>query len=172
MTVPVDLSAAEFRRFSMFDTLKRRKMWCNPLIFAVILCISAVICLSMDRIRGGTFLGVVLLTVGLGLPCAYFLSFLLSVNQQIRQMGLARPKRVYTLTFGEQDKLIHIVNEKDHLDYPWKKVHHVYRDLTATYLYVTPRQAFILPDTSLEVEPEELLTLIRRKISPEKYTEI
>lgn len=168
MTIEVDLSAETFRRFSIFDTLKRRKMWRNPAIFAAILGISAAICLTRPQ---GTVLGIVLAVVALGLPCAYFLSFFLSVNQQIRAQGLSsRPLRAYILTMEEQDKLIHIANEREHVDYPWKKVHHVYRDTLATYLYVTPRQAFILPHTC--VDPDKLWSLMEKKLPKEKYSAV
>lgn len=165
MTIQVDLSGKAFRRFSIFDTLKRRKMWRNPTVFALILAVSAALCLTRPQGKG---LGIVLLAVGLGIPCVYFLSFFLSVNQQIRKLGLARPKRVYTLRMEEQDKLIHIENEKEHVDYPWKKVHHAYRDFLATYLYITPQQAFILPHTC--TEPEELWKLLEKKLPSEKRT--
>lgn len=171
MTIQVDLSAGDFRRFSVFDTLKRRKMWRNPTIFAAILCASAAVCFCMPHIRGSRLLGIVLTVVGLGVPCAYFLSFYLSLGQKIRQLGLSRPQRVYTLTFEECDKQLHIDNEKEHVDYPWKKVHHAYRDLTATYLYITPRQAFILPHTCLE-DPDSLWALIQKKLPKEKYSVI
>ena len=75
MTIEVLLSGAEFRRFTIFDLLRRRKQWRGPVLFALILGVSAAICYTRAGTQGAVFLGNVLLGIGLGLPCLYFAYF-------------------------------------------------------------------------------------------------
>ena len=170
MKVRVMLDAAVFRRFTTFDILKRRKLWKSPVIFAAILSASAAVCFIMHRVRGAVFLGIVLLVVGLGVPVTYFSTFFLSLRKQIRINRLERPREVYTLVLTEVPEGIHVENEAEAADYPWDKTFHAYRDREAVYLYMTPDRAFILPDSSVSGDPEELWALLERMLGPEKCT--
>lgn len=169
MTIEVNLSAREFRNFTVFDVLRRRKQWQRPVIFAAILGVSSAACFSMSRVPGAVLLGNVLLTIGLGLPCVYFAFFFSSLQKQIRQMGLVRPQKVYTVKLTEKTEGISADNGRETMTYSWKSVHHAYRALTAVYLYLTPQRALILPDLSAE-DPEEVWKLITRKLPKEKCT--
>lgn len=169
MTIEVNLSGQEFRRFTIFDLLRRRKQWRGPVLFAVILGISAALCFLKAEVRGAVFLGNVLLTIGLGLPCIYFGFFFSSLSRQVRQQGLTRPQKVYTVTLKENNQGILADNGREKMTYNWKSVHHAYRNLTATYLYLTPQRALILPHTCLD-DPDELWALINRKLPAEKCT--
>ena len=75
MTIEVNLSGPEFRRFTVFDLLRRRKQWRGPALFALILGLSAAVCFTRAPARGAVLLGSVLLGVGLGVPCVYFAFF-------------------------------------------------------------------------------------------------
>ena len=66
MTIEVNLTAELFRRFTLFDTFTRRKMWRSPVIFASILTVCGCICFFMRHVDGAVLLGCVLLFVGLG----------------------------------------------------------------------------------------------------------
>lgn len=167
VTIEVELSGAEFRRFTVFDVLRRRKQWRGPVLFALILGVSAALCFTRSQTRGAVLLGNVLLTVGLGLPCVYFSYFFSSLNRQVRQQGLTRPQKVYTVTLTENAKGILADNGREKLTYAWKSVHHAYRHGTATYLYLTPQRALILPHTCLE-DPDQLWSLLERKLPKEK----
>lgn len=169
MTIEVNLSGSEFRSFTIFDVLRRRKQWQGPMLFALILGLSAVVCFTRFETQGALLLGNVLLTVGLGLPCIYFGYFFSSLNRQIRQQGLTRPQKVYTVTLSDKKKGITADNEREQLEYEWKSVHHAYRNLTATYLYLTPQRALILPHTCVE-DPDELWALITKRLPKEKCT--
>ena len=114
-------------------------------------------------------LGNVLLSVGLGLPCVYFAYFFSSLNRQVRKQGLTRPQHVYTVTLEEKSKGILADNGKEQLTYAWKSVHHAYRNLTATYLYLTPQRALLLPHSCLE-DPDALWALLTKKLPKEKCT--
>lgn len=167
MRIEVFLTAEEFCRFTMFDTFRRRKMWRSPVIFAAILSACAAVCYYMHHVEGAVLLGTVLLIVGLGMPISYFVSFFFSLFKQIRTQAL--PRNVYTLTLTDA-KEFHIENETEQVDYPWKKVHHAYRGKMATYLYVTPARAFILPHYFVEGGAPELWKLLSKKLPSEKQT--
>lgn len=169
MTIEVQLSGAEFRRFTIFDLLRRRKQWRGPVLFALILGVSAALCFTRTETQGAMLLGNVLLSVGLGLPCVYFAYFFSSLNRQVRKQGLTRPQHVYTVTLEEKSKGILADNGKEQLTYAWKSVHHAYRNLTATYLYLTPQRALLLPHSCLE-DPDALWALLTKKLPKEKCT--
>lgn len=168
MKIDVILTEEVFRRFTMFDILKRRKSWKPPVIFAGIMGISAAICYWMNHVDGAVLLGNVLLTIGLGMPVVYFTTFFMSLRKEVLKHGLARPQQVYTLELTHKhDGGIAIYNEKEQASYHWRQVYHAYRDTIATYLYFTADRAFILPHTCIEEGPDELWKLIEKKV-PEK----
>ncbi len=171
MIIEVILTDEIFRRFTMFDVFRRRKLWRNPVLFALILAVSAGICFSMRRVSGAVLLGSVLLAVGLGVPALLAVNFFLSLNKQITQLGLKRGKHVYTLELTDRKDGIHVYNEKEEARYPWKKIHHAYRDTLATYLFITPQRSFILPHTCMEGgDAAGVWTLITGQLPPEKCT--
>lgn len=171
MTIRVMLNAETFRRFTIFDFMKRRKAWKSPATFASIMSISACICFIMKHVEGAVMLGTVLLIVGLGMPALFLLNFHKSLKSQILANGLTRPQEVYTLDLDEKSNKIHVKNQTEQAEYPWNKIHHVYRDTLATYLFITPQRAFILPHTCVE-EPEDLWALIHKKVPQEKTTDL
>lgn len=170
MKIEVIMTEEIFRRFTMFDLFRRRKVWKKPAIWAAILCTSAVICFVMGHVRGAKLLGTVLLLVGLGLPMSYFATFASSMKQQIVNQGLKRPKLVYTLELSEKAKGISVSNETEQAAYEWKKIHHVYRDLLDTYLFITPARGFILPHHCIEEGEDALWELISKKVPAERRT--
>lgn len=172
MTIEVLLTKEVFRRFTIFDILRRRKLWRSPAFFALILSASACVCFLMHHVDGAVMLGTVLLIVSLGMPCVYFLNFFWSLDRQVTANGLTRPKKVYALCLTEQDKGISVDNGREHADYKWTDVYHVYRDTIATYLYITAVRAFILPHSCLDESPDELWSLITKKVPPERITDL
>ena len=168
MTIEVNLTAEEFKRFSLFDTFRRRKMWRAPVTFASILSFCALICFLMHHVDGAVMLGSVLLLVGLGMPITYFTAFFTSLNKQVKTLGL--PKVVYSLCLTEKSNGIAIENGHEHADYKWKDVHHVYRSRPATYLFMTPARAFILPHSCVENGSDALWQLIEKKVSANQRT--
>lgn len=170
MTIEVILTAEAFRRFTIFDLLRRRKLWRSPATFAAILTACAGICFLMHHVDGAVMLGSVLLAVGLGMPVIYFFNFFSSLRKQIITLGLTRPQLVYTLNLTAKAQGIAVKNDREHAEYTWSKIHHVYRDLIATYLYITPERAFILPHSCIEEGPDALWKLIEKKVAPAKRT--
>lgn len=171
MKIEVNLTEEVFRRFTIFDVLKRRKAWKPPVTFAGIMGVSATICYWMNHVDGAVLLGNVLLTIGLGMPIVYFTTFFSSLRKEVLKHGLARPQYVYTLELTQKnDAGIAVRNEKEQVSYPWSRVFHVYRDTIATYLFLNADRGYILPHTCIEEGPDELWKLIEKKVPKERCT--
>ena len=170
MTIEVNLTAELFRRFTLFDTFTRRKMWRSPAIFAAILGASGCICLLMHHVDGAVLLGCVLLLIGLGFPASYFSNFSRSMQKQIKTFGLDKPKKVYTLHLTKSSEGISVRNEKEHVDYKWENVFHVYRDKQATYLYMNPQRGFILTHADTDDNGAKLWKLMEQMLPKNKLT--
>ena len=113
ISVSVQMTQKNFRDFRVFDVFRHQKAWKRPLIFAVILLTSAVICLSqVGKREGALLLTVVLTVVALGLPGVYFGTFFHQLSQIIKKMKLPQPfyrvelsgDGVAVWLAGEQDK--------------------------------------------------------------------
>lgn len=169
MKVEVRLNEKEFFRFSTFDVLRLRKRWRSPAVFAAILCACAAVCFLMRHVRGAVVLGIALLVAGIGIPAAYFLNFFLSLRRQARQEGLSPAKYVYTLDLGG-DGGIAVDNGHEHAVYPWGQVFHVYRNTSASYLYITPQRAFLLPHDCVKGGADALWKLFEARLPADRRT--
>lgn len=169
VNIQVRLNQKTFLRFSRFDVLRHRKLWRSPALFAAILGASAAVCFLMHETSGAVVLGTVLLAAGLGVPAAYFLSYYLSLRKQIQKEGLAQPKYVYTLSLQDPGG-ISVDNGREHAVYSWEQVFHAYRDADATYLYITPQRAFLLPHDCVPGGADGLWELIGRKLPDGRRT--
>lgn len=172
MKIEVCLSTKMFRRFSFFDAFRRRKAWRRPVIFFLIMGIFAGICFALHGRQGAILLGSILGGIGLLLPVAYVLSFLLSVNKQASDQGLAGVKHVYTLELDPDSKMFTVDNGKQAVNRKWKEVHCIYRDSMAAYLYISPKQALILPYSCMENATEEFWPLVKSKLPKEKIIDL
>ena len=169
MKIEVILTEEAFRRFTLFDVMKRRKMWRSPALFATILCLCGCACFLKTHISGAVMLGCVLLVIGLGMPVCYFAHFYLSLAKQIKALEL--PKSVYTLHLTQKASGISIDNGREHVDYQWKDVFHVYRHKNATYLFMAPTRGFILPHECIAEGPDALWKLLMKKLPSQKYSQ-
>lgn len=170
MKIDVILSEALFRRFTMFDILKRRKMWRSPVIFAGILGSCAIICYIMHHVDGAVMLGSVLLAVGLGMPAVYFSTFFSSLRKEIKNQNLKTPRQVYTLELSHKTDGIFIRNKTEKVTYQWGQVFHVYQDKNATYLFLSSSRGFILPHDCVPDGKEALWNLITSMLPTERCT--
>ncbi len=170
MKIDVILSESLFRRFTMFDILKRRKMWRSPVIFASILSGCACVCYIMHHVDGAILLGSVLLAVGLGMPAVYFSTFFSSLRKEIKNQNLKTPRQVYTLELTDKADGIFIRNKTEKATYKWEQVFHVYRDKDATYLFLTAARGFILPHDCVPEGADALWTLITSLLPENRYT--
>ena len=136
-----------FRDFTVFDILKRRKQWKSPVIFSSILTVSALICFLMHETDGAVLLGTVLLTVALGMPAVYFITFFSSLKKQVKLQNLDPPRTVYTAELTDDPDGIRISNGKESASYRWDRAYHAYVTDECIYLYMTQDRAFIIPET-------------------------
>ncbi|MBR1407752.1 MAG: hypothetical protein IJ573_02490 [Clostridia bacterium] len=144
LVLSVRLGAAEFRRFAVFNTFRRRRAWVRPLLFALIFTGFSLISLLSGKEQGG-LLGGVLLAVGLGLPLVYIGSFFSQVSAQIKRAKLKPPRLVYTVRLRRLGVHVQQPQGKD-AEFPWDKLYAACRVRSAIYLYPAPEQAFLLPE--------------------------
>ncbi|MBS5063014.1 MAG: YcxB family protein [Hungatella hathewayi] len=172
ITIPVRLDAATFRGFAIFDTLKRQKRWKSPAIFAAILMASAIVCFAMNsRADQAVLLGSVLTAIALGLPAVYFGMFFYSLDNQAKAMKLNAARLVYTVELSGRDDGIHVTSasgEGQTAQFHWKDSFAAYRAADCIYLYVSPRQAFLLPDEQADVTADELWDYLNAHMAAEK----
>ena len=123
ITIASKIDPKTFYRFAIFDTLKLRKRWISPAIFAGIFLSCAIICFFM-------------------------------VTMDASGVHVTRGR-----------------SANDHADFTWKQIFGVYEQPGCVYLYVSPRQAFLLPQTSLEhtgAVPRELCAIFTAHLPAEK----
>lgn len=168
VNIQVRLDESEFMKFSWFDALRHKKVWRRPALFAAILGAAAAACFVLHDRRGAVLLGSVLLVVALGLPAAYFLSFFLSLRKQ--SAGLTGGKYVYTVELYDDDRGITVDNGNEHSSYSWEQVFHVYHTQTASYLYITPQRAYLLPHNCVREGTDGLWALIQRRTPADRQT--
>lgn len=166
--IEVRLNKKDFMRFGWFDAFRHKGVWRRPALFAAVLGAAAVICFILHNRRGAVLLGCVLLLVALGLPAAWFLSFRLSLRRQAA--GLAGGKYAYTLDLHDDDRGIAVDNGKERAAYSWEQVFHVYRTETASYLYITPQRAFLIPHCCVKGGAEGLWALVGRRVPEDRLT--
>lgn len=165
MTIECKLDAKTFKTFTCFDILKRKKYWKSPVIFAILMDISALICFFMNSVRGAVLLGCVLACIGTGMPILYFTTFFSSLNKTTKLQKLDPPRLVYTLELTEKSDGIGISNGKEKANYKWKDAYHAYKDKNCIYLYITALNAFLLPEKN-----DEAWLLITKQMGKERTT--
>lgn len=158
ITAHVKINARIFRRFALFNTFRLQKKWKAPALFAAIFLIFAQVCFMLESRAGqAAMIGTVLLLIGIGLPLAYVLSFVLQVRDQAKALGLKALRPVYTLNMGPSElRVLNDMKPEPEARFTWASLHGVYRAEGAYYLYVTPAKAFILPDGQCSLSPAAL----------------
>lgn len=164
ITIPVRLDAKTFRRFSRFDMFVLRKRWVRPVVFALILIAFAAVALLSGKAQAG-LIAAVLLAVGLGLPLVYFGTFLSQVNLQAARIKLDKPRLVYTVTLDfDGVRVVNARKKESPLVLKWQDVKAAYRAKGCVYLYVSPVQAFLLPDGQCDAGDEALIACLKEHL--------
>lgn len=173
--IPVKLDTKTFRDFAAFDTLKRQKRWKSPAIFAGILMAFALVCFAMNsRADQAVFIGSVLMIIALGLPAVYFGMFFRSLDAQAKAMKLNPARLVYTVRLTGEDNGVKVTsaavknNSVNSVNFNWKDLYAAYRVTGCIYLYVSNRQAFLLPDEQADVTADELWDYLNTHIQGHK----
>jgi hypothetical protein len=163
----VRIGAKQFRRFALFDAFCRQRRWVSPAVFAGFFILFALIAFwGRARAQQAGLLGGVLLGVGVVLPGVYFFSYLLSINGQIKKMKLAKPRFSYALRLNGEG--LEATAGKETRLFPWAQAHAAYRRAECTYVYVSEKQAFLLPHDQVVQGPDALWSLLDKALPASK----
>ena len=164
LTMAGNIDGEAFMRFACFNAFVRNRAWRNPAIFAGIMVSFAIVCFIAGKTRSqGTLLGAVLLAVGIVLPVVWFALFFQSVKRQVKINGLSSTKAQYFVTLAPDE--IRVAKGEERAQYSWDEVHMAYRVKGCIYLYVTPQQAYLMPDCA---DTENAWSLITSQLPAEK----
>lgn len=178
--IPVRLDAAAFQEFALFDTFLRRGTLRRIALFAGPLLAAACACFAFGGAGGqGALLGGALLAVGLVLPAVYLLNFFKDVKTKSAQLGLDKPKLVYTVRLGEAAVSFCPAHpgkapggaapaQQGEANTPWPQVYGAWRTREAVYLYTAENTACLLPAGQASVPDEELWAFIAAHLDPKK----
>ncbi len=168
--IPVRLDSAAFQEFALFDTMRLRQRWRNPVIFAVLMLTFSVTCFALNNGgNGAPLVGCVLLAVGLGLPLVYFFQFFRSVKRQAKAMGLENTRHVYTVRLGDDGVQCSPADASAQVTLtPWADVYGAWRTAGSIYLYVSMQRAYLLPDGQANVPTEELWQALNARLGPQR----
>lgn len=164
LTAHVRMDGRIFRRFALFDTFIRQRKWKAPVLFLAIFLAFSAVAFASGREQSG-MIGALLLCVGVLLPLAYLLSFLLQVHDQSRRLGMKTARPVYTLNLTETElRVINDMKPEDELRLAYDALYGAYRVKGAYYLYAAPSRAFILPDGQYTLSPADMWSFLAERM--------
>ena len=169
LLIPCRITPEIFREFAVFDTMRRRKRWKGPALFAAMMTAFACVCFAQrGRQEQAVLIGGVLLAVGLGLPAVYFLSFFSSVRKKAKQLKLDNANVAYTVAVSPES--VAVTDGKQRAEYAWGDIVSVYRIRQSTCLYVADNRAYLLP--AGDRNDEACWALISRQVPSEKRNDL
>lgn len=164
LTAHVRIDSRIFRRFALFDTFIRQRKWKAPALFLAILLVFSEISFISGKEQSG-MIGTLLLAIGVLLPLAYLLSFLLQVQDQCKRLGLKNPRPVYTLNLTETElRVINDMRAEDELRLAYDTLYSVYHRKDACYIYISSSRAFILPHTQNSLSPSQMWDFLHERL--------
>ncbi len=174
ITISSRIDTKTFRDFAVFDTLIRQKRLRSPAIFSGIFLFFSLICFIMrEKADQADLLGWVLLSIAILVPTSYIFMFLYSISQKAQELKLNKPHLTYTVNLTDAPDGITVstaTGQGGTLRVRWDQVYHAYRAKSCIYFFVSPRQAFLLPDHQSNVSPDQLWEFLNKKLPAEKLT--
>ncbi len=168
LTLRVHMDGAIFRRFALYDAFVRQGRRRSLALFSGILLAAALACaLLRHQAEQALLLTWVLGLIAVGLPLVYYASYRLSIRQQIKAMGIAAPRYVYTVTIHPRDGITAHVGQEP-TTYPWPSIHAAHRCPSATYVYVTPQRSYLLPHDQMDGGASALWHMLEEALPPSK----
>lgn len=165
VTVHVKINAGIFRRFAMFDAFRLHRRWKAPALFALILIAFSISAFLMTGKTQSAMIGNLLLVIGLGLPLAYVLHFLMQVRDQCKRLGLRQLRPAYTLNMNEKHlRIINDMNPEPEVSLTWDSLYGAWRGDMAYYIYAGPSRAFILPDGQYALSPAAMYDYLKERL--------
>lgn len=168
--IPVHLNSKLFRQFAIFDGIKRTKRLRGLFAFSALTISAGALAFFLGEgvEEGASTLVIILVGIGVLLPVLYLGTFMRSIRYQIRRFGLDKGRHVYTLNLSPQPDGIKIQGDGEEVAHAWKDIFALYRLDGCMYLYVHPRQAFLLPEVQITAGAENLWTMLKQQIASEK----
>lgn len=161
-TIPVMVDKKIYRDFALFNCFKRQKSYRSPAIFTGSFLIFAAICFLMRaQAEQAVLLGSVLASIAIILPAVYFGTFFHSIQVQSKKLKLQTPQYAYTVHLGTAEEGIEVTCK-------WSEALEAWRNKDCIYLFISSRQAFLLPDGQGGVSTEELWKLFSERMEPSK----
>jgi hypothetical protein len=174
ITVTSRITRKNFRDFAIFDTLIRQKMLTSPLFFSGAFIIFALTCFFMrGRAEQAMLLCYVMLGIAIVVPGVYVGNFLYSVKKKADDLHLdAEGLHAYTVTMNDHGLSIsNLLQKQPIVNLRWDQTAHAFRTKDCIYLYISARQAFLLPDNSADATPDELWAYLGKKMTAGKLTD-
>ena len=156
-TIPVMVDKKIYRDFALFNCFKRQKSYRSPAIFTGSFLIFAAICF--------------LASIAIILPAVYFGTFFHSIQVQSKKLKLQTPQYAYTVHLGTAEEGIEVTSKKEKqakVTCKWSEALEAWRNKDCIYLFISNRQAFLLPDGQGGVSTEELWKLLSERMEPSK----
>lgn len=165
--ITVHLDAKALRRFTVFNTFRRQRKWHLPLLFTLILTGFSICLFAAGKGDRGSFLGSLLMLIGLGLPIVYIGTFLSQVKAAVKKYRL--PRDVYELDLSPEAVTIRsCINVQEEQQLEWKSLYAVCRVKGAVYMYATAAKAFLLPYGQADTGDDALWAYLKWKLPGEK----
>ncbi len=159
-TIHVKVDGDIFKHFAWFDTFVRQRRWRSPAVFVGIMLLFSFIAFSrVGKVEQAALLGSVLLGVGVLLPAVYFFNFNRSVHIQVKKLGLAKPRQVYTLRLSQSGGVA-VSADNEQADYRWEALFAAYRTNRSIYLYAAPTRAYLIPNDQIVGGADALWALL------------
>lgn len=167
-TVRVIMDIPTLRRFALYDVFIFRHGWRLPTIFSGIMLIFGLIAFFSGKSQA-YLLGSVLMLIALGMPAAYYFTFIGQVKARGKALGLEKRKAAYTVALTPDGVTIeNNMKQEDLVHLEWDKLHAACRGREAIYLYAAPQKAFILPDGQADLPAQELWKLLEGYMGKKK----
>ena len=149
LSLNIQVSEQEFRRFILFDGFLLPKQWGKLVAF-----FSIVLALALaNLLTGATTLFWELLIISLLSLGVYLAQFAYTVSQQVKRFRLDPAQKAYTLTLPTQGESFTLTADgQEPRQTRWSQLVAAYRRRTALYLYTGKGQAIIVPLEPLQRE--------------------
>ena len=168
ISIPVVLGEKSFKSFLTFDVMKKQRLWKKPVALAVFFYMLATLSFaSQESYSRAATVGSILVVITVLIPTNYFRSFHASAKEQTQKMNLSTPRHVYTVHLSSDTKGIsyYYPDEKKAAGtYEWDSVTGAWRTKDAIYLYVTDKQALLIPDNNKERDFEVIWEMIEKNL--------
>lgn len=171
-TIPVMVDKKIYRDFAMFNCFRRQKRYRSPAIFTGSFLIFSAICFVLrDRAEQAVLLGSVLAAIAIILPVVYFGTFFHSIRVQAKKLKLETPQYAYTVYLGTAEEGIEVTSKKEKqakVSCKWPEAAEAWRNRDCIYLFVSERQAFLLPDGQGGVSTDQVWELLSERMDSSK----